>query len=198
MLNYDAILFDVDGTLIDSAPGIINTLKEVFDKMGVDTTHVNLRRYLGPPLRKSFGEHFTDPALIEKATNLYRESYAVKGSHECAAYPGAAEMLQHLKAAGLILCTVENDRGQCFASCSEEPRDGMVIYTHTERLRRHRKLIIELLLAAHCRDCTTCMKSGECVLQDLAHKMGVREVRFQDYKEHKPDRKSTRLNSSHL
>ena len=84
------------------------------------------------------------------------------------------------------LCTVENDRGQCFASCSEEPRDGMVIYTHTERLRRHRKLIIELLLAAHCRDCTTCMKSGECVLQDLAHKMGVREVRFQDYKEIKP------------
>ncbi len=84
------------------------------------------------------------------------------------------------------LCTVENDRGQCFASCSEEPRDGMVIYTHTERLRRHRKLIIELLLAAHCRDCTTCMKSGECVLQDLAHKMGVREVRFEDYKEFKP------------
>ena len=84
------------------------------------------------------------------------------------------------------LCTVENDRGQCFASCSEEPRDGMVIYTHTERLRRHRKLIIELLLAAHCRDCTTCMKSGECVLQDLAHKMGVREVRFEDYKEFRP------------
>lgn len=84
------------------------------------------------------------------------------------------------------LCTVENDRGQCFASCSEEPRDGMVIYTHTERLRCHRKLIVELLLAAHCRDCTTCMKSGECVLQDLAHKMGVREVRFQDYKERKP------------
>ena len=84
------------------------------------------------------------------------------------------------------LCTVENDRGQCFASCSEEPRDGMVIYTHTERLRRHRKLIIELLLAAHCRDCTTCVKSGECVLQDLAHKMGVREVRFEDYKEFRP------------
>ena len=84
------------------------------------------------------------------------------------------------------LCTVENDRGQCFASCSEEPRDGMVIYTHTERLRRHRKLIVELLLAAHCRDCTTCVKSGECVLQDLAHKMGIREVRFQDYKEMKP------------
>ena len=103
--HYDVILFDVDGTLIDSAPGILNTLEEVFHKMGVDTTNVNLLRYLGPPLRKSFGEHFTDPALIEKATELYRESYAVKGSHEGAAYPGAAEMLQRLKAAGLILCT---------------------------------------------------------------------------------------------
>lgn len=80
LLNYDAILFDVDGTLIDSAPGIINTLKEVFVKMGVDTTNVNLRRYLGPPLRKSFGEHFTDPALIEKATDLYRDSYAVRAA----------------------------------------------------------------------------------------------------------------------
>ena len=105
MLNYDAILFDVDGTLIDSAPGIINTLEEVFSQMGVDTTNVDLRRYLGPPLRKSFGEHFADPALIEKATGLYRDSYAVKGSHECTPYPGAAGMLRHLKDAGLLLCT---------------------------------------------------------------------------------------------
>ena len=105
LLNYDAILFDVDGTLIDSAPGIINTLEEVFSQMGVDTTNVNLRRYLGPPLRKSFGEHFADPALIEKATGLYRDSYAVKGSHECTPYSGAAGMLRRLKDAGLLLCT---------------------------------------------------------------------------------------------
>ena len=68
MLKYDAILFDVDGTLIDSAPGIINTLQEVFDTMGVDTTGLDLRRYLGPPLRRSFGEHFTENEKIEKAT----------------------------------------------------------------------------------------------------------------------------------
>lgn len=36
MLHYDAILFDVDGTLIDSAPGILNTLEEVFKAMGVE------------------------------------------------------------------------------------------------------------------------------------------------------------------
>ena len=103
--KYDAILFDVDGTLIDSAPGIIHTLQEVFCTMGVDVSGVNLRRYLGPPLRKSFGEHFTDPALIEKATDLYRTSYAVKGSHECAVFPGVLQMLQTLKQAGFILCT---------------------------------------------------------------------------------------------
>ena len=84
------------------------------------------------------------------------------------------------------LCTVEDDRGRLFASCSEEPRDGMVIYTHTERLRRHRKLIVELLLAAHCRDCTTCVKSGECKLQELAHSMGVLKVRYDNYNEIRP------------
>ena len=105
LLHYDAILFDVDGTLIDSAPGIIHTLQEVFCTMGVDVSGVNLRRYLGPPLRKSFGEHFTDPALIEKATDLYRTSYAVKGSHECAVFPGVPQMLQRLKQAGFLLCT---------------------------------------------------------------------------------------------
>ena len=81
------------------------------------------------------------------------------------------------------LCTVEDDRGRLFASCSEEPRDGMVIYTHTERLRKHRKLIIELLLAAHCRDCTTCDKHGKCTLQKLAYQHGINAVRFENHRE---------------
>ena len=84
------------------------------------------------------------------------------------------------------LCTVEDDRERCFASCSEEPRDGMVIYTHTEKLRRHRKLIVELLLAAHCRDCTTCDKHGQCTLQKLAYQLGVNQVRFENYRETMP------------
>lgn len=46
------------------------------------------------------------------------------------------------------LCTVEDDRGRTFASCSEEPRDGMVIYTNSGRIKKYRKLIVELLLAA--------------------------------------------------
>ena len=84
------------------------------------------------------------------------------------------------------LCTCEDDRGRLFAACSEEPRDGMVIYTHTERLRKHRKLIVELLLAAHCRDCTTCNKHGNCTLQTLAHQLGVTTVRFENHREIQP------------
>ena len=78
------------------------------------------------------------------------------------------------------LCTVEDDRGRTFASCSEEPRDGMVIYTNSGRIKKYRKLIVELLLAAHCRDCTTCVKNGECVLQQLAIRMNITSVRFEN------------------
>ena len=84
------------------------------------------------------------------------------------------------------LCTVENEWGKTFASCSEKPKDGMVIYTNTPRLIKYRKQIIELLLASHCRDCTTCIKSGECHLQDLAHRLGVHDVRFENTKEPHP------------
>ena len=84
------------------------------------------------------------------------------------------------------LCTVENERGKTFASCSEPPRDGMIVYTNTPRLMKYRKLILELLLAAHCRDCTTCIKSGECQLQSLAHRMGVGSIRFENTKEQHP------------
>lgn len=84
------------------------------------------------------------------------------------------------------LCTVENERGKTFASCSEPPRDGMIVYTNTPRLMKYRKLILELLLAAHCRDCTTCIKSGECQLQSLAHRMEVGNIRFENTKEQHP------------
>ena len=84
------------------------------------------------------------------------------------------------------LCTVEDDRGRLFASCSEEPRDGMVILTNTDRLRKHRKLIIELLLAAHCQTCLTCEKNGDCKLQQLARRSGQTTIRFENYKEMVP------------
>src|SRR5699024_5015866 len=69
------------------------------------------------------------------------------------------------------MCVVEDEKGKIFASCSEVPRDGMVIFTNTRRLQHHRKMIIELLLASHCRDCTTCTPNGRCGLQKLARQL---------------------------
>lgn len=84
------------------------------------------------------------------------------------------------------MCVVEDDRGRIFASCSEQPRPGMVIYTNTKKIQRYRKLIIELLLASHCRDCTTCHKNGMCELQSLAYRVGVHAVRFLNNRKQKP------------
>ena len=78
------------------------------------------------------------------------------------------------------MCVVEDERGKIDTSCSMEPRDGMKIKTNTTKLLKHRRLILELMLASHCRDCTTCEKNGECRLQELSLRFGVRKIRFQD------------------
>ena len=76
------------------------------------------------------------------------------------------------------MCMVENEWGGLDAACSTPPRAGMKIRTNTERLRKYRQMILELLLANHCRDCTTCENNGKCKLQDLAMRFNVSRVRF--------------------
>ena len=76
------------------------------------------------------------------------------------------------------MCMVEDDRGRLLAACSTLPEEGMKIRTNTGRLRRYRKNILELLLAEHCRDCTTCGNSGKCKLQNLAAQFGIHDIRF--------------------
>lgn len=76
------------------------------------------------------------------------------------------------------MCVVEVDRMGVVASCSVPPADGMVIKTNTEKLRKIRKTILELLLANHDRECTTCGKSGQCTLQSLSERFSVSTLRF--------------------
>ncbi len=78
------------------------------------------------------------------------------------------------------MCMVENAKGGMEAACSTVPKAGMEIYTNTERLHNYRKMILELLLANHCRDCTTCPKNGECRLQELAYLFGIDSIRFKN------------------
>ena len=76
------------------------------------------------------------------------------------------------------MCMVENKWGGLDAACSTPPKEGMEIWTNTGRLRKYRKMILELLLADHCRDCTTCNNNGKCKLQDLAMRFNIEGVRF--------------------
>ncbi len=81
---------------------------------------------------------------------------------------------------GCRLCVVENERGGIDASCTIVPKDGMVINTNTAKLRKYRRSILELLLASHRAECTTCDMSGKCKLQEYANRYGVHEVRFEN------------------
>ncbi len=76
------------------------------------------------------------------------------------------------------MCSVETSKGEIIATCAEKPRDGMEIFTNTERIRKYRKMILELLLANHDRDCTACERTGKCQLQTLANRYGLRKIRF--------------------
>ncbi len=76
------------------------------------------------------------------------------------------------------LCLVEVQGRGIMASCSTKPEPGMVIHTDTRAIREMRKINVELLLASHNRECPTCQRSANCTLQDLARKLGVKDVRY--------------------
>ena len=84
------------------------------------------------------------------------------------------------------MCMVEDEWGGMMTSCSTPPKDGMRIRTNTQKLRRHRRMILELILASHDRDCTVCEKNGRCKLQELAVRFGVKEVRFDNDRKVRP------------
>ncbi len=79
------------------------------------------------------------------------------------------------------MCIVEDKKGSIMASCSTPPKAGMDIRTNTPRLREYRKMILELMLADHNRDCITCEKRRDCDLLALAQRFGVDTVRFETY-----------------
>ena len=89
------------------------------------------------------------------------------------------------------MCMFEDERGRFDAACSTIPRAGMVVKTNTPKLRKYRKMILELLLANHCRDCTTCHMSGKCRLQEFARRFNIEGIRFpNNYADMKVDQSS--------
>lgn len=98
------IFFDLDGTLTDSAPGIIHSVQYALNKYGIKAEENDLRSFIGPPLIHSFQERFGfdhDKAL--EAVVYYREYFTAGGMFENSVYPGIEELLQKLKADGRTL-----------------------------------------------------------------------------------------------
>ncbi len=76
------------------------------------------------------------------------------------------------------LCLVEVEGRGIVTSCSTAPEPGMVVRTHTDEIRRMRRIAVELILADHEQACPTCPKSASCELQKLARRLGVTDIRF--------------------
>lgn len=102
---YDLILFDLDGTLTDSEPGITSCVRHSLQKMGFPVpSQEKLRKFIGPPLFYSYVNFCgMTPEQAEKATDYYREVYNVTGAFQNAPYPGIIELLDDLKSAGATL-----------------------------------------------------------------------------------------------
>lgn len=75
------------------------------------------------------------------------------------------------------VCLVEVGT-RLIASCTLVAEDGMNIRTNTEKVRNARKTTVELLLSDHNQECPTCGRSGQCELQDISHRLNIREVHY--------------------
>ena len=96
---YKAILFDLDGTLTESGPGITRCVQYALEKIGHPEEDLEaLRCFVGPPLKEMFMEYAgVDEETAETAVVYYRERFEPVGMYENHLYPGVAEMLKTLK-----------------------------------------------------------------------------------------------------
>lgn len=102
---YDAVLFDLDGTLTRSEEGILNCVRYALTKMGREIPQEQtLRAFIGPPLYASFRDLcIMNDDECSQAVAFYRERYMVIGLFENAVYPGIRTLLRKLQEAGVYL-----------------------------------------------------------------------------------------------
>ena len=96
------------------------------------------------------------------------------------------------KPGGCRICVVEvHGRRNLSPACITKCDDGAVIRTHTPRVMNARRTVMEFILSDHPKDCLICPKSGTCELQDMANRLGIREIPGQEIAEMSTYRKDT-------
>ncbi|MGN6407735.1 MAG: HAD hydrolase-like protein [Curtobacterium sp.] len=104
---FSAILFDLDGTISDSAPGILESMTHTFRVVGVPVPdHATLMSFVGPPILDTFRDAMgMDEAQAEHTLAVYREHYLSHGALDSAMFPGIDVVLRTLHDAGLPIST---------------------------------------------------------------------------------------------
>src|ERR1700721_2374605 len=132
------ILFDLDGTLLDSLPGIAFSVQEACRMVGLPEPKINLRSLLGPPIRTILSRAVAadDPALMDQLEQAFRTSYDNEGWRKTSCFDGAQATLGMMKAGGHRLFVVSNKPRQISLKILE--REGLLplferIYTRDSR-----------------------------------------------------------------
>lgn len=102
-MKREVVLFDLDGTLLDTGPGIMRAAQYAFQSFGIERDWQSLRFFVGPPLEEAFSAFFP-PEQARAAVVKFREYYNATGWLECSLYPGIEASLQALRDAGKRLC----------------------------------------------------------------------------------------------
>jgi beta-phosphoglucomutase-like phosphatase (HAD superfamily) len=112
MSAHRHILFDLDGTLIDSAPAILASYRDSFAAAGREPVRPIDASIVGPALTETLQllTGSTDPALMEELAGHFKASYDSTGYLQTAAYEGVSDMLSQLAASGLHLAIATNKR----------------------------------------------------------------------------------------
>lgn len=128
---YDVILFDLDGTLTDSGPGITNSVAYALKKYGIEVAdRTELFKFIGPPLKESFEKYygFSSEKAV-KAIEYYREYYVDKGLFENTVYEGIEELLKAIQASGKT-AIVATSKPEIFAKKILEHFDIAKYFAH--------------------------------------------------------------------